>query len=41
MMIYLIIFQFLAAGTHWGMIYILDHIGSHIRDTEITAVSTR
>ena len=41
MMIYLIIFQFLAAGTHWGMIYILDHIGCHIRDTEITAVSTR
>ncbi|XP_071158448.1 vacuolar protein sorting-associated protein 41 homolog [Mytilus edulis] len=32
--------KFLAAGTHWGMIYILDHIGCHIRDTEITAHST-
>ena len=34
-------FQFLALGTHWGMIFILDHTGNNIRDKEIMAVSVQ
>ena len=33
--------QFLALGTHWGMIYILDHCGNNIISREIPAVSHR
>ncbi|KAK6166083.1 hypothetical protein SNE40_022857 [Patella caerulea] len=32
--------KFLALGTHWGMIHILDHIGNNIRGKEIQAHST-
>ncbi|CAG5117731.1 unnamed protein product, partial [Candidula unifasciata] len=32
--------KFLALGTHWGMIHILDHIGNNIRDKEIVAHTT-
>lgn len=32
--------KFLALGTHWGMIHILDHIGNNIRDKEIMAHTT-
>ena len=34
-----LIFQFLALGTHWGMIHILDHSGNNIRSKELPAVS--
>ncbi|XP_076460755.1 vacuolar protein sorting-associated protein 41 homolog [Babylonia areolata] len=32
--------KFLALGTHWGMIFILDHTGNNIRDKEIMAHTT-
>jgi hypothetical protein len=32
-------FQFLALGTHWGLIHILDHMGYNIRDKELAVVS--
>ncbi|CAL1533068.1 unnamed protein product [Lymnaea stagnalis] len=32
--------KFLALGTHWGTIHILDHIGNNIREKEILAHST-
>ncbi|XP_074658816.1 vacuolar protein sorting-associated protein 41 homolog [Tubulanus polymorphus] len=32
--------KFLALGTHWGMIHILDHMGYNIRDKEISAHTT-
>jgi len=32
--------KFLALGTHWGMIHILDHAGHNIRDKEVTAHTT-
>ena len=33
--------QFLALGTHWGVIYILDHCGNNISSRELPAVSIR
>ncbi|KAK2146463.1 hypothetical protein LSH36_606g03004 [Paralvinella palmiformis] len=32
--------KFLALGTHWGMIHILDHIGHNIRSKELPAHTT-
>ncbi|KAL8579065.1 hypothetical protein ACOMHN_036004 [Nucella lapillus] len=32
--------KFLALGTHWGMIFILDHTGNNIREKEIMAHTT-
>ncbi|KAH9500097.1 Vacuolar protein sorting-associated protein 41 [Bulinus truncatus] len=32
--------KFLALGTHWGTIHILDHIGNNIREKEISAHTT-
>ncbi|KAK0051675.1 vacuolar protein sorting-associated protein 41 [Biomphalaria pfeifferi] len=32
--------KFLALGTHWGTIHILDHIGNNIRDKEVSAHTT-
>ncbi|XP_064614137.1 vacuolar protein sorting-associated protein 41 homolog [Liolophura sinensis] len=32
--------KFLALGTHWGMIHILDHAGNNIRSKEIAAHTT-
>ncbi|XP_041366904.1 vacuolar protein sorting-associated protein 41 homolog [Gigantopelta aegis] len=32
--------KFLALGTHWGVIYILDHIGNNVQDKEMNAHTT-
>ena len=39
MIVYAFVLQFLALGTHWGVIYILDHTGNNVQDKEMNAVS--
>ena len=38
-LLFMIIFQFLAIGTHWGVIHVLDHQGNNISGKEFAKVN--